>query len=433
MVTTETGRVLFESQDKNIEDFFGECARILFDSGKNNHLIWVGNSPFVNFKDVTPSIDEHIINFYNKVNNSGRLDQSIAPGFPASWVKNDKDISAATSFGESNIGVDFGKEDAMLAFIGNALEVGLAGGQNFYFQELEILNILFEGWKVYRKLLNDKSTNLLPNKLASWNGQWLNYRLSEDYDEDYDFQSLTNEGFFKVDKKGIVAVDTLNWSELYFNLSQHFDNKLTPFMGSIGQKKETMGSVIINLEYCDSLADMYEHISGIRLKSKEFSAMFGLDSMRIVDTMRVSMKTLQPPKLEKMLNEQKAYKYNEKNFYQIKTYLLVMLGSKLDQVQKLVDEIATMLINYTNKEKNNTSRKNKVKKDLFGSNTINNFLEHIVEIIPDLDNSYQPLISDITKIIVPLQEPDFKMFILLLKLEFTSKEHFGKIVKTTKK
>ncbi|NLR94044.1 hypothetical protein [Flammeovirga agarivorans] len=420
MITTDTGRILYNTQKKSLEDFFKECVHILFDDGVNNNLIYCINSPFSNAAFKNRSLADHIADYESK--DFEVLDDAIAPGFPASDAKALK----ATSFGVSNILMRNGKEDSMLAFIGYSLEVGMAGGQNLYFSEPEVLTIVFEGWKIYRQLLNNESTNLQPNKLASWNGQWLNYRLSNHFKGQTDFQTLDREGFFKPDKKGVM-VEPIYWSELYFTLNKYFGkelNKVTPSMGAIGQMKSTMGFLVLDFKYCRSLSKMYEHLTGKKLDSKEFRALFGLSSMRIVDTMRVSMRTLQPPSLEKMLEMQKAYKYDEKNYFQLKTYLLVMLGTQLEKAQKLIEETAKMLVEYRNST-NKTDRKNKVEKGLFGNNTKANYIDTLCEIIPDLEGDYKNLITEIQSVLLKLNKSDFKMFALLVKLEYAKLEKFN--------
>ena len=130
-------------------------------------------------------------------------------------------------------------EDVYLSWIGGGLGVGVAGGYSIFFDNPQVLLTLYEGWKVYRRLLNDPTLDKLAgNKINSWNGQWLIF-FSIDYEENPDFGYLTNCGFFKQNEKEIV-IDTIFWTKLYFTLSEKLSDETNAYVQS-RQTNKTMG------------------------------------------------------------------------------------------------------------------------------------------------------------------------------------------------
>lgn len=78
------------------------------------------------------------------------------------------------------------------SWIGGTLSLGVAGGYTILFDDPEITYTTFEGWKHYRRFLNNPLLDKLPPyKLNTWNGQWLSYRYDEYFDkEDFNLGTL---------------------------------------------------------------------------------------------------------------------------------------------------------------------------------------------------------------------------------------------------
>ena len=115
------------------------------------------------------------------------------------------------------------EDEVYLSWIGSSLGIGVAGGFTTLFDDPLITLQTYEGWKIYRKYLNDSALEkLLGNKINSWNGQWLTYSMNPDkFRVEFDFSELQNEGFFGVDPKG-VKVNAVNWSHLFFSFFSSF-------------------------------------------------------------------------------------------------------------------------------------------------------------------------------------------------------------------
>src|SRR5690606_20090195 len=105
-------------------------------------------------------------------------DASFALGYPASESKE----YASTSGLVSDVAIKTNEEDVYLSWIGSGLGVGVAGGYCILINDKRITLEIFEGWKHYRKYLNDPALSKLSgNQINSWNGQWLTYKLGNNY------------------------------------------------------------------------------------------------------------------------------------------------------------------------------------------------------------------------------------------------------------
>ncbi len=87
--------------------------------------------------------------------------------------------------------------------------MGVAGGYCIFLNEPDVLLTLYNGWKQYRNLLNDPALgNVAPNKINTWNGQWVNYCYSND-DVPIDIPALYRSDIFKQETNS-VSINTVN-------------------------------------------------------------------------------------------------------------------------------------------------------------------------------------------------------------------------------
>lgn len=208
------------------------------------YMQWVTNSPFVQMKSGQKphllTVDERLEkleNLYYKVENESP-DASFALGYPAS----EADEFANTSGLVTDIVVESEEEDIFYSWIGSGLGIGVAGGYNLLIDDAELLLLVFEGWKYYRKYLNDPTLKQLKEyKINSWNGQWLTYRLGKNYREDFDFLTLQNEGVFAPSRDSI-EIAMISWSNLFFSLSRFYpDKNLASYIYSLGEQIKPLG------------------------------------------------------------------------------------------------------------------------------------------------------------------------------------------------
>ena len=150
----------------------------------------------------------------------GQFDGSIAIGFQASEIKE----YGTTSGQVSDIVIETLDEDVYLSWIGNGLGIGVEGGYSIFLNNETVLLDLYEGWIIYRKVLNDTVLNIAGNQIDTWNGQWLNYIYNDYYQFTPDISTLESEKFFKLDKQKF-KVDTIFWGKLFFSISRKYPNE----------------------------------------------------------------------------------------------------------------------------------------------------------------------------------------------------------------
>ncbi|NJO89573.1 MAG: hypothetical protein HC831_11950 [Chloroflexia bacterium] len=210
----------------------------------NKYMQWVTNSPFVQMKKgqkpETLSKNERVeklSDFHKKVS-EGCKDASIAIGFAA----NESSEYATTSGLVTDLIIDVSSDDIYYSWIGGGLGIGVAGGYSIYYNDGPLLLDTFEGWKVYRKYLNDTVLERMRgNQINTWNGQWLTFYLGKDYNEQFDFSFLTQKEIFHSDAQ-LVEVNTVSWNELFFSISRKYpDQSRTGYVYSLGQTNKTLG------------------------------------------------------------------------------------------------------------------------------------------------------------------------------------------------
>ncbi|MEA1875529.1 MAG: hypothetical protein U9N86_01580, partial [Bacteroidota bacterium] len=270
MIAAMIGRTFLEAYNKenllnlSAKEFFeNEYYEYFFNHPK--YMQWVTNSPFVQMKSgqklhlLSPEERrEKLVNLHAKIS-KGEKDASIAIGFPASEMNE----FATTSGMVTDFELTLDEEDAYYSWIGGGLGVGVAGGYSIFFDQPDILLKLYEGWKVYRNCLNDETLDRIRgNQINTWNGQWLNFSFNKRFREYFDFAQLHSNGVFSVDEK-VIEVNTIKWSELFFNISNRFPDKT--FLGyvySLGQTNKTLGFYPFQFKTASSIIKFYKILFG---------------------------------------------------------------------------------------------------------------------------------------------------------------------------
>ena len=322
MITAVVGRTFLDAYNNKYkkrltpkEFFIEEYFELFYNHPK--YMQWVTNSPFVQMKGGQKvhllSTDERIEKLealFEKVENE-TPDASFALGFPASETKE----FASTSGSVSDITIPSDENEIYLSWIGSGLGIGVAGGYTLLFDNAQITLQTYEGWKVYRKYLNDKTLDKLRgNQIGTWNGQWASYSLNEDkFQEDFDFGILTDEKIFTsvIDK---IEVNTVNWSKLFFSLSQLYPNEiLTAYVYGFGQTNKTIGFIPFQLKSGTKLKHIYKQLTGndSSISTKDFESLFGMHIKRACELGSIGLQKLRPEGLVKYMKESKNLKFKK--------------------------------------------------------------------------------------------------------------------------
>jgi hypothetical protein len=467
MITVNIGRTFLKAYNRKYEkeltakEFFEqEYFELFFNHPK--YLQWPTNSPFVQMKQgQKPHLlksDERI----EKLNNlhakiaAGDKDASIAIGFPASEEKE----FATTSGLITDLDLNFDNEEIYLSWIGSGLSVGVAGGLSILFDQPDILLQTYEGWKVYRKFLNDPVLeSLAGNKITSWNGQWLSYTFSKDFRDYFDYASLDNLGFFKLDKTDVV-IETVKWSRLFFNLSRQFpESTYTGYIFSFGQTNKTLGFYPFKFQHAQKLIIFYKKLFGENAAMKDssyYENMYGINIKRACELGAIGIQALEPEGLRKYFDKdkmpnlkksqvsrkvgqtdeefdsilQEAEKKDYENkiipFRIYKTWLLAMITKNKEEMSDYTQEIAKAICEYRAADKKgSTKRSNVVQKQLFASKSKKAFLEALTEMISEVDENQLELFKELRDRIHLMNNEDFGYFVVLLKFDYAYQERIS--------
>ena len=464
MITVNIGRTFLKAYNKkykkkySAKEFFEKKYFELF-FNHPKYMQWPTNSPFVQmskgqkpeFLEVTER-KEKLDNLHKKIS-EGVKDASIAIGFPASELKE----FATTSGLITDMNISYEGEDIYLSWLGSGLSIGVSGGFSILFNQPDILLKLYEGWKIYRKFLNDPTLEKLAgNKITSWNGQWLSYTYSKDYRKNFDYASLDTLGFFKHDK-AITVIETVKWSKLFFNLSKKFpDETHIGYVFSFGQTNKTLGFYPFRFQHARKLISFYKVLFGenaVFQDTKYYETMFGIHIKRACELGAIGIQSLEPEGLrkffdpEKMPNikkpkisqkngqtqeefeevvkhaKQKDYEKNIIPYRIYKTWLLTMITKNKEEMSDYTREIAKAIYEYrTGDKKGSKKRSNIVRNQLLSSKTKKGFLEALTEIISEIEANNLSKFNELRDRIHLMSNEDFGYFVVLLKFDYAYQE-----------
>lgn len=431
MITAVVGRTFLDAYNSKYgkqltpKEFFEEEYFELF-YNHPKYMQWVTNSPFVQMKSGQKvnllSIEERIDKLealFEKVENE-TPDASFALGFPASETKE----FASTSGLVSDITIPSNADEIYLSWIGSGLGIGVAGGYTLLFDDSQITLQTFEGWKIYRKYLEDTTlAKLRGNQIGTWNGQWISYSLRKDFDENFDFSILTDEKIFSIDSDKI-EVNTINWSKLFFSLSQLYHNEnLTAYVYGFGQTNKTIGFIPFQLKSGGKLKQIYKQLIGadLSLSTKDFENFFGMHIKRACELGAIGLQTLRPEGLVKYMNDSKNLNFNKEedkiNYYVFKTWLIAMLSKNKEEVTDYTLKLAETILKYRNSGTKN-DRKNLVEKELFETKSKKGFIEHLTTMVKDMEAKDVLSIKNLKDDIHLMTNEEFSYFSTLLKFDY---------------
>ncbi|UTA67681.1 hypothetical protein [Emticicia sp. 21SJ11W-3] len=439
MITTVVGKTFLEAYNakyevnKSPKEFFEEVYFELF-YNHAKYMQWVTNSPFVQMKTgQKPELLTHteriekLENLFEKVENS-EPDASFALGFPASELKE----YASTSGLVSDLVIPTTPDDIYLSWIGSGLGIGVAGGFSILYNDAKITLQTFEGWKIYRKYLEDDGLDKLRgNQINTWNGQWLKYSLDKDeYREDFDFTELTNQKIFAV-SESLAEVNTVNWSELFFSLSQLYpQGELTGYVYGFGQTNKTIGFIPFYLKSGTRIIDIYRQLFGeLNTDKKRFEALFGMHIKRACELGSIGLQALRPEGLVKYMKEDKTISLKKEedtfNYYAYKTWLIAMISKNKDEITDYTLELAETFLEYRNRGSKN-DRKTLLEK-LFSTKTKKAFLTNLTEMIEGFEKEEDRLkLRNFRNETHLMTNEEFEYFHILLKFDYTFVEKNNK-------
>ncbi|MDR3611556.1 MAG: hypothetical protein P4L27_13390 [Ignavibacteriaceae bacterium] len=407
-----------EGKTRTSKEFIEEVYFPLFyDHPK--YLHWTINSPFVQgYKSNNPPSKEKRTDNLKKLHEKvscDKPDASFAIGFGAA------DDTATTSGQMTSIEIPVAGEDIYASWIGAGLGIGVNGGLVLLIDNLEILNLLFEGWKRYRELLND-TNHLKGNQIETWNGQWLTFALNNPEYRQQLFTPLEQKN------NDSINIPTQNWVKVLFAMSRRFpDQNLRTYVYSLGQTNVTLGFIQINLPEIKREIDMYDYLfgelKGVNRKAIDdvYNTEFGFKTVCMQGA--IGLREIQPKDLKEYFPRGKKeisfnkIKTDEKSLINYNIYLswvIAMLNNKT--LIQTAEEAAQTLAQSVNQERGKKIQSNNIRK-LLESNSRKMFINNITDVLkedPANNEFYNSIVNEIDK----MQADKFPYFLILLKFKY---------------
>ena len=448
-----SGESVFNCKDKilSVEDYLNKDKNVVsFKKTKNKR----GFSYKVYYYLNEAKAGDCLNRFTNKINEGAR-DMSVIIGAPAAEGNEFATTSGMVTDLNSNLTIN----DAYLSWIGGALILGLKGGVGVLFDDPEICYETFEGWKVYRKYLNDPILDRLrSNQIHTWNGQWLTYKLGREFRSDFNFDTLKSEGVFKVDTDKI-EVETIPWTRMFFSLSNRFPNeeKLGNVF-SLGQTNKTFGFYPFYLKSARKLVEIYQKLfseESYAINKQEFESLFGKHIKRSCELGAIGLQALEPKNLSKYFGkdsnlklreprysrkknegdkdyQERLKKLKEKDnqnlitFQTYKTWLIAMITKNKEELLDYTSGIAKALVKYREGARGN-ERKNLLEKQLFATSRKRDFLKALNDIVSDssVEKDIIEQMKELRNRAFLMNDEDFSYLSLLLKFDYAYQERIS--------
>ncbi len=462
MISINVGRIFLKTfNEKNNKSYsskeFFEKIFFIFFFNHSNYMIWPTNSPFVQMKKgqkvhlLSEEERRDKLNEFFVKAKTETPDSSFAIGFPASELKE----FATTSGLVSDLDIPADESDIYYSWIGSGLGIGVSGGVCIFFTEPEILLKIYEGWYVYRHFLNDETLEkFAPNKINSWNGQWLNYVYSKKYKENFDFTSLTNQQVFKQEESGTIVIETIKWSKLFFNISRQFpDQTFIGYVYSLGQTNKTLGFFPFHFKQAQTIKHFYkllfgennairdsaayEDIYGTHIKSACELGVIGLHALQPKGLKQYFAEGKKPdfkkPKVtQKRGEDENTYKIREEKaslkdkekvilFRTYKTWLVAMITKNKEEMIDYTQDIAIALHSYRAKD-TKTVAKNLIEKELLVAKSRKKFIDALVEIVKNTEKVHLEAFKELKNRVHLMTSEDFGYFVVLLRFDYAYEE-----------
>ena len=428
MITSNIGKIFLDAYNEeygtsyDARTFFLEQFYPLF-FDQNKYMMTAGNSPLENPKlswdDMikgkkpyeTPEQRKSRFEKMIKKTDKSEADMSIARGYAS------LDIAAPTSGQVTDLKLPNSQEESYASWIGDALGVGVQGGFSILFSKKEILLDIFEGWKLYRKCLNETSM-LKGNQINTWNGQWLShYYDPKEYDAD---MPLAGYSPYNTNKDGIINIDTQTWTKILIAVSKKYRNaQILGYIYSIGKTNKTIGFIPFDLTQIRRPIHLYEKIFGMS-NGRNAESLWGtaIGFKTACTYGAIGIKAMEPKGLRDYVykgKQPKAHNYDNINYNVYIIWIYAMLNN--DELWEKSQELAKLL-NEASSDKDksiSTKRKNLVETMLNATNK-KQFIAAAAEVVSFIGKKDE--FKGIVKEIHGMPTDNVPYFLTLLRFQY---------------
>lgn len=238
----------------------------------------------------------------------------LAVGFPASGP------TESTSGQVTSLKISTDLDDILCSWIGASLCIGLGGAVNLLTEDPDLQWFIFQGWKYYRKLMND-TPNLKGRQIETWNGLWfmLGYKYRDDPEKAY--EALTNQINTFISQTGNISkLERPDWYQQIIHWALIESGKSYLVYGyNFGQMNRTFGFFNINLPeirkpyqfYNELLAKHGENLKAENAFETVFKAEFKIEEA--IELGGIGIRALKPKDFFPRFNEDTLQKFIAKN------------------------------------------------------------------------------------------------------------------------
>lgn len=407
-------------------DFFEQVFFPLF-FNDDRHLMHVSNSPFFQkpkSEDVKKYGSKPLAQFHNlqEAMAGDEPNMSIFVGYAA------KDSGGTTSGQVSDIHTSIDANEMYASWIGEALAIGVSGGFVMLIDEPEVLWLLFRGWEIYRKYLN-QTPAIKDKQIETWNGHWLCHGCEESFNA-----QSPERGFYitPVEVKGRLAIQSGLWLSVVMALSLKYPRKtITAYAYNLSQTNTTLGFINIYLPEIHSLFDLRDRLfvdaAETILSDKAIEALEPYYTFKSACKLgTIGLRAIEPDKLRQYLPvgsmpyaQGKDYKFSDRESYLkyelYKIWMIAMINKT--ELMEQATKIARALIEFENTSEKGRTVFSVLSKEIRKASKLDTLVNKLKEVI-----AYEPANADVfrnmVKEVLVMPADKFPLFIALIDFEY---------------
>jgi len=430
MITATIGKIFLEAYNRKFgtkydaRSFFMEVYYPLF-FDQEKYLMTAGNTPLENPKISWADMISGKKPFETKEKRKQRFENFLkkfeigCPTTDNSVGFGSIDVNSTTSGQTTNIQYPFTEDDIYTSWFGAGLGIGIQGGFSILIPNKEILLDLFEGWKLYRSVVNENQM-LKGNQVNTWNGQWLAHRYSKDFRLE---QPMADFSPFETTNDG-MSVATQSWTKVLIGISRQFDNpKMMGYVYNLGQTNTTIGFIPFSLEHIRRPIQLYAKLFNAD-EGKKAEDLWGTENGLKACCQRgaIGIEAMQPKGLQQYMKAEKDKmvrlpKYNDKQviiFHSYQIWLLAMLNN--DELWTKSIEFANALQKFVNQDKSIKRQGTNAVNAVLSATTKKNFISSLGDLIPNAEDV--KCFEETAKIIHLMPSDNVPYFLTLIRFQY---------------
>ena len=430
MITATIGKVFLDAFNEEFgthydaKSFFLEIFYPLF-YDQEKYLMTAGNTPLENPKISWADMISGKKPFETNEQRKQRFDKLMSKfniGYPTtdnSVGFGSMDVNSTTSGQTSNIQYPFVEDDIYYSWFGAGLGIGTQSGLTILFSNSKILLDIFEGWKLYRKMLNE-TPKLKGNQVNTWNGQWLAHRYDKtSYNAELPMANFNHA--FETTKDG-MSIATQSWTKVLIGIARQFSfPKMMGYVYRFDKTNTTIGFIPFNLEHIRRPIELYQKLFG-EIEGREAEELWGTreDGFKVCcQKGAIGIEAMRPKDLEQYMTADKGAKlpkYDEKQIISFHTYqiwLLAMLNN--EELWEKSLEFAKVLQNFVLQDKTISPKRKNIVESILSTTSKDKFISSLKEL---LSNDDIDCINDIAKIVLSMPDSNFKLFLTLIGFHY---------------